>query len=87
MPKAVKKKLIKNPPKDPLEHKIRFKSKEKGVGLPCVDFKNRSTGRGNEDRSKPSPRFTSNNIHTKTRPKNLQEDGVENKLSASQVSS
>ena len=34
------KKSQQNPPKDPLVHQIRFKTKEEGVGLPCVDFKN-----------------------------------------------
>ena len=49
--------------------------------LPCVGFKNRSTGRDNEDRSEPSPRLASKCIAMKTRPKNLQGDEVEIKLS------
>ena len=51
MPKATKKQknLNKNPSKDPLKHQIHFYAKERGAGLPCVDFKNQSTGRGNED--------------------------------------
>ena len=35
-------------------------------------------------RNEPSPRFVSNGIHTKTRPENLQENGVESKLGGSQ---
>ena len=43
MPKAVEnnKKSQQNPPKDPLWHQIRFKTIEKGAGLPCLSFKNR----------------------------------------------
>ena len=36
------------------------------MGLPCVDFKNRTTSRGSKDRSEQSPRFASNGIHMKT---------------------
>ena len=51
MPKVVenKKNLNKNPPKDPLGHKIWFKTINKGTGLPIVSFKNRSTSQGNEN--------------------------------------
>ena len=73
MPKAAenKKKSQQNPPKDPLGHLIPFYTKERGARLPCVGFKNRSTSQGNEDRSKPSPRFTFNSIHMKSRADNL----------------
>ena len=40
------KKSQQNPPKDPLGHQIRFKTIEKGAGLPCVGLKNRSIDRG-----------------------------------------
>ena len=51
----VKKNLNKNPLKDPLGHQIRFKTKEEGTRLPCVCFKNRSTGQVSEDQSNPRP--------------------------------
>ena len=68
MPKAVENKKIinKNLSKDPLGHQIWFYTKERGAGLPCFGFKNRSTGRGSEDQSEPSPKFSSNDIHTKS---------------------
>ena len=80
------KKTQQNLPKDPLGHQIRFKTIEKGVGLPCVDFKNRSTGQGSEDRSEPSFMFASNGIHTKSIVDNLQCHGLGRSPSASQVS-
>ena len=60
-----KKNSQQNPPNDLLRNQIRFKTIERGMGLPCVSFKNRSTGRGSEDQSEPSPRFASNGIHMK----------------------
>ena len=73
MPKAAKnKKSQENPPNDLLGHQIQFYTKKRGAGFPCVGFKNRSTGQGNEDRSKSSPRFTSNGIHKKSGADNLQ---------------
>ena len=53
MPKAAEneKDLNKNQSKDPLGHQIRFYTKERGAELPCVGFKNRSTGRGSKDPS------------------------------------
>ena len=36
-------------------------------------------------RNEPRPWFISNSVHTKTIPKNLQGDGVENKFDASQA--
>ena len=66
-----KKKTQQSRPKDPLGHKIRFKTIEKGVGLLCVGFKNQSTGRGSEDRSEPSLRFAPNGIHMKSGADNL----------------
>ena len=65
------KKSQQKPSKDPLRHQIRFYTKEWGARLPCVGFKNRSTGRGSEDRSEPSPRFASKGIHTKSGADNL----------------
>ena len=87
MPKPAenKKNLNKNPPKDPLGNHIQFYTKERGVGLPCVGFKNRSTGQGNEDRSEPSPTFSSNSIHTKSIVDNLQGNGLGKGPDASQV--
>ena len=81
-----KKKSQQNPPNDPLRHQIRFKTIEKGMGLPCVGFKNRSTGRGSEDQSEPSPRFASNGIHMKDGADNLQGCNLGRSPSASQVS-
>ena len=73
MPKAAenKKKSEQNPPKDPLGHQIQLKTIVKGAGLPYISFKNRSTGRSSVDRSEPSLRFTSNNIHMKSGADNL----------------
>ena len=81
-----KKILKKNSSKDPLGHQIWFYTKERGAGLPCVGFKNRSTSRGNEDQSKPSPRFACNGIHTKSGADNLQGNSFGKGLVASQVS-
>ena len=57
-----------------------------GAGLPCVGFKNRSIGRGNEDRSEPSPRFASNGIHMKSGANNLQGNSLGRSLGVNQVS-
>ena len=89
MPKESKKKKKKtqqNPPNDPLGHQIQFKTKEEGAGLPYVSFKNLSIGRGSEDRSEPSPRFTSNNIHMKSGAENLQGNSLKRSPGASQFS-
>ena len=51
--------------------------KKRGAGLPCVDFKNRSTGKVSLDRSEPSPRFASNGIHMKSGADNLQGNGFD----------
>ena len=72
MPKAAKiKKISTKPSQGSLRESNPVKTIEKGARLPSVSFKNRSTGRGNEDRSKPCTKFTSNGIHTKSGVDNL----------------
>ena len=84
--RKTKQNFKRNPPKDPLGHQIWFKTKEEGVGLPCVSFKNQSNGRGREDRSEPSPRFASNGIHMKKGDNNLLGNDLRRSPGVSQVS-
>ena len=71
--------------KDRLYHQIQFYNKEKGVGLPCVSSKTELVVRAALDQSEPSPRFTSNNIHTKSESDNLEGNDLEKGPGASQV--
>ena len=84
--KSNEKKISTKPSQGSLGHQTRFKTIEKGVGLPCVDFKNRSTGLGSEDQSELIPRFAFNGIHTKSGADNLQVHGLRRSPGASQVS-
>ena len=85
MPKATEKqKKISTKPS--LGHQIQFYTKDRGARLPCVSFKNRSTSRGSEDQSEPSPMFASNGIHMKSRAENLKGNGFRRSPGASQVS-
>ena len=81
-----KKKNSKTSSKDPLRHQIQFKSKRRVRDYLMLVSKNRSNGRGSKDRSEPSHRFASNSIHTKSGADNLQGNGLERSLGASQVS-
>ena len=86
MPKvAEKKNFLKKPYQGPLGASNPVLYQREGVGLPCVSFKNQSTGQGSEDRSEPSPRFSSNGIHTKNVANNLQGNGFGRSPDASQV--
>ena len=82
-----KKNPNKNTSKDPLKHQIRFYNKEKGVRLPYVGFKTELVVEAALDRSEPSPRFAFNGIHTKSEADNLQGNGLEKGIDASQVQS
>ena len=80
------KKISTEPSQGPLGASNLVLYQGEGAGLACVGFKNRSIGRGNEDRSEPSPRFASNGIHMKSGADNLQDNGLGRSLGAIQVS-
>ena len=88
MPKAAenKKKISTKPSQGPLGASNPILYQREGEGLPCFGFKNQSTGCGSKDQSEPSPRFSSNGIHTKSGADNLQNNGLGRSLDANQVS-
>ena len=86
MPKAANDKKKKNSTKHSqgsLRASNSVLNQREGVGLHCIGFKNRFTGRGSEDRSKPSSRFAFKIIHTKSGADNLQGHGLRRSPGAS----
>ena len=85
MPKATKKKNATKTSQRSLGASSSVPYQREGARLPCVGFKNQSTGWGSEDRSEPSPRFAYNRIHKKRGADNFQGHSLEKSLGASQV--
>ena len=80
-----KKNFQQKPIQGPLIASNHVLQQREGLGLSCVGSKTELVVEAALDRSKPSPTFASNDIHTKIEANNLQGNGLIKGPGASQV--